>query len=81
LRARTVHVHRQVITGELSVLHRGEFKRLHPVDLEANARDRRGRRRDEPPDEVGPVKTAASLAFDRDFAPVVTEDGGFTDKE
>jgi len=55
--------------------------RLHPVDLAGNARDRRGRRSAPAPDEVAPVKTAATLAFERDHAPVVDADGGFKDKE
>lgn len=81
LRKQTAQVHRQVFTGELSVLHHGKFVRLHPVDLERNARDRRGRHQVDPPPSVGPVKTAASLAYERDFTPVVGHDGGFHDKE
>lgn len=76
-----VWVHRQVLDGHLTVLHDARMKRLHPVDLAHNARDRRGDRKDEPLPSVAPVKTAATLAFERDFAPVVTDDGSFTDKE
>ena len=76
-----VLVHRQVLTGELSVPLGERLVRLHPVDLAGNARDRRGQRTAPTPDEVAPVKTAASLAFERDHAPVVDADGGFKDKE
>lgn len=81
LNRQRIPVYRQVFTAELSVLHNGDFVRLHPVDLERNARDRRGQRRDEPQTESPPVKTAATLAYEREFAPVVGHDGGFNDKE
>lgn len=76
-----VLVHRHVITGALSVPLGAHLVRLHPVDLAGNARDRRGQRSAPAPDEVAPVKTAASLAFEREHAPVVDSDGGFKDKE
>lgn len=71
-----VLVRRQVLDGELSVVHQGRVIKLHEVDLVANAHDRRGRAAPTPP-EVAPVKTAASIAFERDFAPIVDADGGF----
>lgn len=76
-----VLVHRQVLTGELSVPVDERLVRLHPVDLARNARDRRGHRPAEEPAPVAPVKTAATLAFERDHAPVVDADGGFHEKE
>ncbi len=76
-----VLVHRQVLTGELSVPRGEHLVRLHPVDLAGNARDRRGRPTAPVPDQVAPVKTAATLAFERAHAPVVDADGGFKDKE
>lgn len=81
LSGQKIRVYRHVFTRELSVLHDGQFKRLHPVDLARNARDRRGQRRDEPSPTAAPVKTAAAIAYERDFAPVVNSDGGFSDKE
>ncbi len=76
-----VLVHRQVLSGELSVRLGERFVRLHPVDLARNARDRRGQRPAEPPARVAPVKTAATLAFEADHAPIVDADGGFHDQE
>ena len=76
-----VLVHRHVLSGELSLLRDERFVRLHPVDLALNARDRRGQRPAEPPVRVAPVKTAATLAWEQDFAPVIDVDGGFHDKE
>lgn len=76
-----VLVHRHVLSGELSLLVEERFVRLHPVDLARNARDRRGQRPAEPPARVAPVKTAATLAFEQDYTPVVDADGGFHDQE
>lgn len=72
-----VLVRRHVLDGELSVLHDGKVVKLHEVNLASNARDKRGKSV-EPVPEVAPVKTAATLAFDRDFAPIVDADGGFS---
>lgn len=78
---RAVEVRRNVLDGRLFVIHRGRLVELHPVDLTGNATDRRGRSISDPPtsDESIP-KTAATLAFERDYAPVVGPDGGFTDR-
>jgi putative transposase len=79
-----IDVQRQVLNGALFILHDGVLKRLHPVDLAANATSRRARRTTDvtevvPGDAV--PKTAATLAFERDYSPLVAKDGGFTDKE
>jgi hypothetical protein len=60
------------------------LKRLHPVDLAANAMTQRARRKtdnDEPVLGDAIPKTAATLAFERDFAPLVGTDGGFNDND
>ena len=75
-----VIVHRHVLDGHLEVPYRGRMVRLHPVDLQANATTRRATAYDDPPaPDDAPPKTAATLAFDRDYGPVVGPDGGFTD--
>jgi hypothetical protein len=76
-----VHVRRHVFTGELSLLHHGRIVTLHPVDLAANARARRGERRAKETHESPPIKTAAQLAYERDHGPVVDTDGGFHDPD
>lgn len=83
-----VLVHRRLLDSaddiaplHLSVLHDGRLVRLHPVDLAANARAKRGTPRSEPLDEVAPVKTAATLAYEREYPSLVGPDGGFSDKE
>jgi hypothetical protein len=51
--------------------------RLHPVDLAGNARDQRARRKDAPePTTRPPARSAADLAFERDFGAVTDDDGG-----
>lgn len=62
----------------------GRLLQLAPVDLAANARDRRGRDHERAlhsNDDSRPVlpKSAADMAFDRDFSPMVGPDGGFAD--
>lgn len=78
-----ITVHRHALEGRILFLHDGRFIELVPVDPVANARARRGRRRDHlDEDVVGPLpKSAAELAFDRDFSPIVDPDGGFSDPD
>ena len=65
--------------GGIFFLHRGTLIELRPVDLEANARSRRARGREEPEEVDHPLpKSAADLAYDRDFGPVVDLDGGLS---
>ena len=78
-----IDVRRHVLTGVLEILHDGRLVRLHPVDLAANAKAERAARSSNneapvPGDAV--PKTAATLAFERDFFPLVGPDGGFTPK-
>ena len=78
-----VTLYHQVLDGTISVLHpdrSGRIVRLHPVDVVANAKARRGEpptSQKEPAVYVLP-KSAADLAFDQDFRPVIDSDGGFT---
>lgn len=73
-------VRRYVLDGALAILHQGRFVRLHPVDLAANAAARRGRPGAELDPESAPApRTAAMRAFDRDYGPVVSPNGGFLD--
>jgi hypothetical protein len=72
-----VLLHRGLLDGSLRFLHEGRLIELHPVDLGANAASHRAR--GSAPDEEPPrslSKSAADLAFDHDFLPVVSKDGG-----
>jgi hypothetical protein len=73
-----VTVWRHLLSGGLSVIHDGKLVTLAPVDLARNAVSRRAApSAPAPDDDEGAPRTAAQLAFARDFAPVVGPDGGF----
>jgi putative transposase len=73
-----IAVRRHVLEGSLSILHQSRLVRLHPVDLAANAAARRGKPSADQDDEQAPApRTAAMRAFDREYGPVVSRDGGF----
>ena len=77
--ARTeITVWRHLLSGALSVVHDGKLVTLAPVDLAHNAVSRRAvPPSPAPDDDERAPRTAAQLAFARDFAPVVGPDGGF----
>jgi putative transposase len=74
----SINVRRNLLSGELFVLHDNRLVKLHPVDLAANAFARRGApSAPAPDDDEGTPRTAASIAFARDHGPIVGPDGGF----
>jgi putative transposase len=74
----SLSVRRNLLSGELFVLHDGRLVQLHPVDLAANAVARRAKVGAPPPDDdEGTPRTAASIAFTRHLGSVVGPDGGF----
>lgn len=78
----TVTIQRHVLDSTLSMLHDGQMITLKPADLEKNARERRARpQHDDDPAGSPPARSAADMAFEREFAPVVDADGGFDDPE
>lgn len=79
-----ISVWRQVLDGTLMVLdpdRSGRLVRLQPVDLCANAQQRRGQASSVDDTAPVPVASAADMAFARDFQPVVGPDGGFSTKD
>ena len=72
----TVELRRRLLDGGIGFVHAGRLIDLYPVDLAANARAprARGASSDERPRAM-PNKSAADLAFGRDFGPVVGDDG------
>jgi putative transposase len=78
-RGTTVLLHRKLLDAGIFFLHDGRFIELHPVDLAANARTKRGLAVSQPEDVQHPPRTsAADLAFQRDYGPVVDPDGGYS---
>lgn len=75
-----VIVYRRLLDNTLAIVHEGRLVDLKPVDLHANARARRARPPDRGQESQPPLpKSAADLAFERDFSPVVDPDGGLSD--
>ncbi|MEW6747898.1 MAG: hypothetical protein AB1486_34690 [Planctomycetota bacterium] len=76
-----VVLQRKVLDNTVHFLHQGRLIELHPADLTANARAPRlspAPDRDESAEPLLP-KSAADLAFEQRYRPVVDADGGFTD--
>jgi|GEM_PF-5810332 hypothetical protein len=73
---RNVTIYSDVLTAEISFLHKGQLIMLEAPDLGRNAREPRA---DARPDASpkGPITTAAELHFNRDYSPIVSSDGGF----
>ena len=77
-----VEVTRHVLDGRLWVVHEGRMVELAELDPHANATDRRGTvDADRPLSSEGVPTTAASLAYDQDFQPLVDADGGFPETD
>jgi putative transposase len=75
LRGQEAELYRHLLEGTVSLLHDGRLVPLAPVDVHANAHDRRARGQDEPPAPASPP-SAAQIAFDQDYRPVVDAEGG-----
>ena len=75
LRAQEVELYRHLLAGSVSLLHEGRLVPLAAVDVHANARERRAGGREEPPTPALPP-SAAQIAFDEDYRPVVDAAGG-----
>ena len=71
-----VLIHHRLLEGSLVFLHQGRCIDLHPVDLVANAHARRASRHSEEEIQHPLPKSAADLAFERDFGPILDPDGG-----
>jgi len=75
----TVIIRRNVRNNTLSFIDRGRLINLAPVDLAGNARAGRAANpgnTDEPPQKHS--RSSADIAFNKDVAPIVSADGGFT---
>jgi transposase InsO family protein len=74
----TISVTRHLLDGILSIVHEGRRLVLRPADRSANAYARRGRQASPPPSTPAhPPQTAASLAFEADFPPLVDDEGNY----
>lgn len=79
-RKEPIRVHHLLLTDTYHVVADGRLVQILPVDLVANARTPRGRGGSREADtEQPPVMSAADMAFERDYGPVIEPDGGFVD--
>ena len=78
LSGQEVTLYRHLLENTVSVLHEGRLVALAPVDVHANARERRAAGREQPPTPA-PPPSAAQIAFDQAYRPVVDAEGGFSD--
>lgn len=72
-----LRVYKNLLRGSFSVLHEERLVEIHPPDLVANAYARRARPAPAPAVQTPIVQTAAQLAFQAEFAPLVDETGGY----
>ena len=72
-----IRLWRHLLDGSLSMIHQGERLFILPVDVKANAYSRRAREPKTPSKATRPVRTAATLRFQSDFAPIVGPDGSY----
>lgn len=67
---KSIPVERHLLAHTVWIVHEGRLVQLHPVDLEHNAEDRRGRS-DKTAHQIREVpETAAAMAFAKDYGPV-----------
>lgn len=75
-------IFRNLLTSDVSIIHDGRRVILQPVDPVKNAYAKRGARSIDNPQPSPPVPTtAAEMAFDSDFKPLVDDDGNFPDSK
>jgi len=72
-------LHWNILDQTLSMVHDNRMIRLHPVDLSANAQDRRALPLDESTARPRLPKSAAEIDYDRKMRGIVDPDGGFSD--
>jgi len=81
-KGRRIIIEERVLAGTFHVFcPDGTRVRIHPVDLEANAHSRRAKREalDDKPEAI--TRSAADMAYDRDFGSILDEDGGVPDSD
>jgi hypothetical protein len=74
-----VEIAHDLLEKNARFLHDGKMILLKPVNLVDNAKTKRIGKPVKPEKPHGPIRTAARIAFDKDFASVVTDDGDFVE--
>lgn len=78
-----VKIFHHVLDGTVEMLHEQRLIKLAPPDLILNAHSARANKPNRHANEPRPMpcKTAATLAYEKAFAPVIGVDGGYTNQE
>ena len=74
-----ITLHRNVLDDSIAILHDGRMVVLFPVDIHANARDKRAKIEDIKPTGILP-KSSAQINFENNFSPIIDAQGGFSGK-
>ena len=74
----TITIGRNLLDHSVWFIHEGRPVRLAPVDLHANARERRTTASLEEETQSRPQPSAAQLDFDREYQPIIDAEGGFS---
>lgn len=75
-----ITIYRNVMDATVSMIHKGKMVALSPVDMHANARDRRPKASNQEQPDIPLQKSSAQMAFERDYQPVIAPDGGLDKK-
>lgn len=73
-----ITLRRNALDGSLSVLHHEKIVTLSPVDLHANAREKRAFSKKTAETEKQLPKSSAQISFDNQVKPIIGADGGFS---
>lgn len=78
-----IPLHHHLLDQSLSIIHQGRLLTLDPVDLEANARDKRSKPKQDNPGSLNSIlpKSSSQIEFENDLGSIVDADGNFTSPE
>ncbi len=73
-----ITLRRNALDGALSILHHEKIVTLSPVDLHANAREKRAISKNKEEEQKQLPKSSAQISFDNQVKPIIGADGGFS---
>ena len=80
-RGETMNIYRNMITGQLAVLHKGLRTSIKPTNLTQNAFERNKKPKAQKQSSSRLRRTAADIAWDRDNPPLVDDEGNYPDAD
>ena len=73
-----ITIRRHVLDGSLSIIHQEKIVALTPVDLHANAREKRAKSDHGEEENRQLPKSSAQISYDKQTKPIIKADGGYT---